>query len=111
MELATFTFHYASTLSGPVDAEYMAYAAFTFHYASTLSFSRGQRQFYYSLFTFHYASTLSCAVACYFHSLPNLHSTMLLLYPVVPEAESGNIQNLHSTMLLLYRLYSSIHRA
>ena len=53
-------------------------------------------------FTFHYASTLSRVK---FFTLPadiDLHSTMLLLYPISPPLSVFST-DLHSTMLLLYR--------
>ena len=55
-------------------------------------------------FTFHYASTLSLPDPLLALKYCNLHSTMLLLYPVRDAAGSGWAPDLHSTMLLLYRI-------
>ena len=98
---------------------------FTFHYASTLSIKNDGVGFAYSKFTFHYASTLSNHHWYLFDAAGyNLHSTMLLLYPIrrglcgrgcasftfhyastlsFPAGRS-KLHNvyLHSTMLLLY---------
>ena len=100
---ASFTFHYASTLSSIAAIARFLHSSFTFHYASTLSDRRiWKRQkstgiyiplcFYfigktvqkaqrYCIFTFHYASTLSLDGLRNSLLNVNLHSTMLLLYP------------------------------
>ena len=55
---------------------------FTFHYASTLSDDLPDPEPLESVFTFHYASTLSGLTGQVYVTQTNLHSTMLLLYPV-----------------------------
>ena len=125
---APFTFHYASTLSE--GAEYIAafnQMTFTFHYASTLSRkpSSHSRPLYNDLHStmlllYRTAQGLLPASAariyiplCFYFigsrsALPpgwsvNLHSTMLLLYPVHSPLHPLQNLYLHSTMLLLYR--------
>ena len=145
-----FTFHYASTLSSAFSLPLYAFfnlhstmlllyraaghpdcvlSWFTFHYASTLSEHVLFRYTSYNEFTFHYASTLSEKTAPWKLRIPNLHSTMLLLYrghALVEIHDSAftfhyastlsdiwnlrgkSVPNLHSTMLLLYRNYRGI---
>ena len=55
---------------------------FTFHYASTLSLLPVFRFGIGFIFTFHYASTLSAFAMISSPLRKNLHSTMLLLYPI-----------------------------
>ena len=79
---SSFTFHYASTLSGLFYLLPGSVAEFTFHYASTLSRVPHPQLFGWCLiyiplcFYFIKYTPLSVQVA-----VPNLHSTMLLLYP------------------------------
>ena len=53
-------------------------------------------------FTFHYASTLSEINNIVQQCKTHLHSTMLLLYPILRYSFGGYFTYLHSTMLLLY---------
>ena len=76
---------------------------FTFHYASTLSGCTAMRGCPAMLSTFHYASTLSTCRETHERNLANLHSTMLLLYRASPSHPGSFRIHLHSTMLLLYR--------
>ena len=76
----SFTFHYASTLSDPGSHDRRRNPAFTFHYASTLSGKSILHRVRKDQFTFHYASTLSTNTHSITKSITNLHSTMLLLY-------------------------------
>ena len=64
-------------------------------------------------FTFHYASTLSPLRPSHILRILHLHSTMLLLYPLVDVRFMLDYIHLHSTMLLLYRttIYSHISLA
>ena len=78
----TFTFHYASTLSGRREKgarENDIYIPLCFY------FIRGSRRKKRRLesFTFHYASTLSAMTDMSDNANKNLHSTMLLLYRFV----------------------------
>ena len=65
---------------------------FTFHYASTLSVERILFRCPKIVFTFHYASTLSeVLIHQTMYLLVNLHSTMLLLYhalQLIPDSDS-----------------------
>ena len=76
-----FTFHYASTLSGNRYENFLLGFLFTFHYASTLSGRTGRNnsnsQIYIPL-CFYFIQSLSDED----RTLLNLHSTMLLLYPM-----------------------------
>ena len=58
-EEASFTFHYASTLSVRFFNAKILSLLFTFHYASTLSYTVQSGDCLSTIFTFHYASTLS----------------------------------------------------
>ena len=80
--VSVFTFHYASTLSHRKSCMKRQVLRFTFHYASTLSVTSTSDNLRTLLFTFHYASTLSGLTKAKLLDLANLHSTMLLLYPV-----------------------------
>ena len=97
-----FTFHYASTLSQPSLSGPSPCTSFTFHYASTLSAGRPRAFIAVITFTFHYASTLSKSFEPDYKQYINLHSTMLLLYPVGQHKSWSKKSYLHSTMLLLY---------
>ena len=99
-----FTFHYASTLSATPQVYKTRFVIFTFHYASTLSrswqawfcyycFIYIPLCFYFILLALLYRSALPIYIPLcfYFISFPkvtafsawsNLHSTMLLLYPL-----------------------------
>ena len=59
---ATFTFHYASTISKHCMSFSPFFFVFTFHYASTISKTQGQENWPLGNFTFHYASTISPGV-------------------------------------------------
>ena len=101
-DMALFTFHYASTLSGRYGIKESSATIFTFHYASTLSDGHFHSVCCGLWFTFHYASTLSAQDWDVVWDYTNLHSTMLLLYLHCWTLESRKEKNLHSTMLLLY---------
>ena len=126
-----FTFHYASTLSRDTGTSYQAEAAFTFHYASTLSqidyaSGRGNRDLHSTMLLLyrveiHLYRISSCIyIPLCFYFIPfavcmikrlvsNLHSTMLLLYPVISAEVMRYMRNdLHSTMLLLYLISTKL---
>ena len=100
--ITSFTFHYASTLSGrAADSGYMSS---NLHSTMLLLYRWGRC---YSIkrtdwFTFHYASTLSPLPDPVVRKGQYLHSTMLLLYQDWEGAEKTAYFYLHSTMLLLY---------
>ena len=98
---ASFTFHYASTLSVTSLIAIFAtliYIPLCFYFidksARRKCFGRG--------FTFHYASTLSRFLHLVKSLRFHLHSIMLLLYQSLQTVSLKPLQHLHSIMLLLY---------
>ena len=84
--LYSFTFHYASTLSGGSDSDILIHLHL--HSIMLLLYRIGKllQKGEWAQFTFHYASTLSAFLLRIPYQVLHLHSIMLLLYLICPTA-------------------------
>ena len=98
-----FTFHYASTLSGKAYCTACGktnlHSTMLLLYLSAFSSAVTMVPIYIPLCFYFIRMLFGCRIRSFY-----LHSTMLLLYPILQTKSVSPYLYLHSTMLLLYRL-------